>query len=31
MEIPLELIVNFQRLKLTDGMFRLILPGANQA
>ena len=29
LEIPLELIMNFNNLKLTDGVSRLILPGAN--
>jgi GxxExxY protein len=28
--IPLGLIINFHTLKLTDGVSRLILPGANQ-
>ena len=30
LEIPLGLIINFNSLKLTDGVSRLILPGANQ-
>jgi GxxExxY protein len=30
LEIPLGLIINFHTLKLTDGVSRLILPGANQ-
>ncbi len=29
LEIPWELIINFNELKLTDGLSRLILPGAN--
>ncbi len=29
LNIPLGLIINFQTLKLTDGVSRLILPGAN--
>ena len=29
LDIPLELIINFNVLKLTDGVSRLILPGAN--
>jgi GxxExxY protein len=29
LEIPLGLIINFNELKLTDGVSRLILPGAN--
>ena len=29
LEIPLGLIMNFNNLKLTDGVSRLILPGAN--
>ncbi len=29
LEIPLGLIINFHSLKLTDGVSRLILPGAN--
>ena len=29
LDIPLGLIVNFHALKLTDGISRLILPGAN--
>ena len=28
LDIPLGLIVNFNELKLTDGVARLILPGA---
>jgi hypothetical protein len=30
MNIPLGLILNFHELKLTDGVVRLILPGANR-
>ena len=30
LDIPLGLIINFNSLKLTDGVSRLILPGANQ-
>jgi GxxExxY protein len=30
-DIPLGLIINFNELKLTDGLCRLILPGANLA
>ena len=30
MDIPLGLIINFHELKLTDGLVRLILPGANR-
>lgn len=29
LDIPLGLIINFNELKLTDGVSRLILPGAN--
>ena len=29
LEIPVGLIINFNVLKLTDGVSRLILPGAN--
>ena len=29
LDIPLGLIINFHVLKLTDGVSRLILPGAN--
>ena len=29
LDIPLGLIINFHALKLTDGVSRLILPGAN--
>ncbi len=31
LDIPLGLIINFNELKLTDGISRLILPGANRA
>ena len=27
---PIGLLINFHELKLTDGVHRLILPGANQ-
>jgi GxxExxY protein len=30
LEVPLGLIINFHELKLTDGVVRLILPGANR-
>ena len=30
LNIPLGLIVNFHELKLSDGIVRMILPGANQ-
>jgi GxxExxY protein len=30
LEIPLGLIINFHEMKLTDGLARMILPGANQ-
>lgn len=30
LEVPLGLLINFNVLKLTDGVSRLILPGANQ-
>jgi GxxExxY protein len=30
MDVPLGLIINFHELKLTDGLVRLILPGANR-
>jgi hypothetical protein len=30
LDIPLGLIINFNVLKLTDGVSRLILPGANR-
>ena len=29
LDIPLGLIINFHELKLTDGLVRMILPGAN--
>jgi GxxExxY protein len=29
LDIPLGLIINFNELKLTDGVSRLIIPGAN--
>ena len=31
LDIPLGLVINFHEIKLTDGVTRLILPGANQA
>jgi GxxExxY protein len=31
LDIPLGLIINFNELKLADGISRLILPGANMA
>ena len=30
LDIPLGLVINFHALKLTEGISRLILPGANQ-
>ena len=30
LNIPLGLIINFHELKLTDGLVRMILPGANR-
>ena len=30
LDIPIGLIINFHQLKLTDGLARMILPGANQ-
>ena len=30
LDIPLGLVINFHELKLTDGISRLILPGANE-
>ena len=30
MDVPLGLLINFHEMKLTDGVHRLILPGANQ-
>ena len=29
LDIPLGLIINFHEMKLTDGVVRMILPGAN--
>jgi len=29
-DIPLGLIINFHEMKLTDGVVRMILPGANR-
>ena len=31
LDVPLGLIINFHELKLIDGVFRMILPGANRA
>jgi GxxExxY protein len=30
LNVPLGLLINFHELKVTDGISRLILPGANQ-
>ncbi len=30
LDVPVELLINFHVMKLTDGVQRLILPGANQ-
>jgi len=30
MDVPLGLLINFHEMKLTDGVHRLILPGANK-
>ena len=30
LDVPIGLLVNFHELKITDGVARLILPGANQ-
>jgi GxxExxY protein len=30
LDVPLGLIINFHELKLTDGVLRLILTGANR-
>jgi GxxExxY protein len=30
MDVPLGLLINFHEMKLTDGIHRLILPGANK-
>ena len=30
LDIPLGLIINFHELKLTNGVVRMILPGANR-
>jgi GxxExxY protein len=30
LDVPLGLLINFHELKVTDGISRLILPGANQ-
>ena len=29
LNVPLGLIINFHEMKLTDGIVRMILPGAN--
>src|SRR5208283_3382011 len=31
LDVPLGLIINFHEMKLTDGVTRMILPGANRA
>ena len=30
LDIPVGLLINFHEMKLTDGVYRLILPGANR-
>ena len=30
LDIPLGLIINFHEMRLTDGVVRMILPGANR-
>jgi GxxExxY protein len=30
LNVPVGLLINFHEMKLTDGISRLILPGANQ-
>ena len=30
LDVPLGLLINFHEMKLTDGVHRLILPGANK-
>jgi GxxExxY protein len=30
LNVPIGLLINFHELKVTDGISRLILPGANQ-
>ena len=30
LDVPLELVINFHELRVTDGVSRLILPGANR-
>jgi len=30
LDVPLGLLINFHEMKVTDGIGRLILPGANQ-
>src|SRR4029077_16875692 len=31
LDVPIGLLINFHEMKLTDGLTRMILPGANQA
>jgi hypothetical protein len=30
LDVPLGLLINFHEMTLTDGVYRLILPGANK-
>jgi hypothetical protein len=30
LDVPIGLIINFHEMKLTDGIVRMILPGANR-
>jgi GxxExxY protein len=30
LDVPLGLLINFHEMKITDGLHRLLLPGANQ-
>ena len=30
LNMPLGLLINFHEMKLVDGIYRMILPGANQ-
>jgi hypothetical protein len=30
LDVPIGLLLNFREMKLTEGVHRLILPGANQ-
>jgi len=30
LDVPIGLLINFHEMKVTDGISRLILPGANQ-